>query len=736
MKKFAKRVFKAVIVRSPFKEKYLKHQNTKYLDHIKAKELNKYNAKEPIISVVNLNANDICNSKCVMCNIWEQKQGFEITPDQLKNILQDPLFKNVKHMGVTGGEPTLREDLPQLYESIIKTLPDIIGLSIITNCIKEKDVIDRIEKVSEICSKHDKAFSMMVSLDGYGKMHDQIRGREGNFESAINVIKHFTQKGIPVSTGSTISKQNVWEMDDLLDFMKANNIYGRFRVAEFIKRLYNDNKAEAIRNFDEDERYNLILFFYKLIFTFETHEAYIRTYKSIINILDGGKRTTGCPYHSDGVVLNSRGEIAYCAPKSEIIGSTLKASALDLYKDNQSEKTRIKENECDSCIHDYHAPISYKELESKFEEDFWKKYIHVQNTNLKSVHKKIAPKKEYKKQAFITGWYGTETVGDKAILAGIINELKESNEEIGFVITSLYPPITKRTVYELGFENVTVIPVYCKEFVEYAKGSDMIIMGGGPLMDLGELALPLISFKIGKYYKKKNIVYGCGIGPLYNPIYEQAVKDILDLSDEIMIRDEKSRQTALKWTNNAKEVKLSGDPAKKYIKSIASQTNVSTKSTILKCFLREWTHEYCKELTHEEFIQKRKLVEFSLSKFVKQKAIELGATEIYLEHMHNFVIGNDDRDFSRHFIKTYFEDFEIPISYNKKLSTVNSIVDSMLNSCHNICMRFHSVVFADTLNTSYTAFDYTGGGKILGYLTDNSKKENLLTISDLLEKNK
>jgi hypothetical protein len=49
-------------------------------------------------------------------------------------------------------------------------------------------------------------------------------------------------------------------------------------------------------------------------------------------------------------------------------------------------------------------------------------------------------------------------------------------------------------------------------------------------------------------------------------------------------------------------------------------------------------------------------------------------------------------------------------------------------------MRFHSVVFADTLNTDYTAFDYTGGGKILGYLTDNSKKENLLTIEELLVK--
>ena len=50
-------------------------------------------------------------------------------------------------------------------------------------------------------------------------------------------------------------------------------------------------------------------------------------------------------------------------------------------------------------------------------------------------------------------------------------------------------------------------------------------------------------------------------------------------------------------------------------------------------------------------------------------------------------------------------------------------------------MRFHSVVFADSLQTSYTAFDYTDGGKILGYLEDNCKTENLLSISDLLKKN-
>jgi len=733
---YLKRILKSLAIRTGVYSKYKEFREDEYLKKLQNDEKNSI-TNEAIIKVVNLNANDICNSKCTMCNIWDQKQGFEITPEDLQHILSNSLFKNVKYIGITGGEPTLREDLPQLFEAAIKAIPTIKGLSTITNCIKEKEVIERIDNSISICKKYGKEFSMMISLDGYGEVHDRVRGRKGNFKTAINVYNYFRQKGVNIAIGSTISKINVWEMDELLDFLTQNKMYGRFRVAEFIKRLYNEDRQDVIRNFDDDEKYNLILFFYKLIHSgFEKNQDYIRTYKSIINILSGGKRLIGCPYQSEGVVLNSRGEIAYCAPKSEIIGNALKEGAELLYAQNLNERGRIKNEDCDDCIHDYHAKITYKEILSIKEEDYWKKYINIENTKLKAVHKKLKPIRDFENQVFITGWYGTETVGDKAILAGIINELKEKDKDTGFIISSLYSPITDRTVIELGLTNVKVIPVYCKEFVEYIKGSDTIIMGGGPLMDLNELSLPLISFRIASFYKKKKIIYGCGIGPLYIPKFEQAVKDILFLADEIMLRDEKSRTVALNWLNNSKDVKLSGDPAKKYILSIKNQIAGSNKSTVLKCFLREWTHEYCRNLSQTDFLDKKNKLEIALSNFIKNKAIEIGATEIVLDHMHNFIIGMDDRDFSRYFINTYFNDFQIPIRHNKKLSTVDSIVHSMVDSSHNICMRFHSVVFADTLDTSYTAFDYTGGGKILGYLTDNFKKDNLLTIEELLKTSK
>ncbi len=63
-------------------------------------------------------------------------------------------------------------------------------LSIITNCIKVDDVKRQLNLVNNLCIKNGIAFSVMVSLDGFREVHDKIRGRKGNFESAIEVIKY------------------------------------------------------------------------------------------------------------------------------------------------------------------------------------------------------------------------------------------------------------------------------------------------------------------------------------------------------------------------------------------------------------------------------------------------------------------------------------------------------------------------------------------------------------------
>ncbi|MAP55641.1 polysaccharide pyruvyl transferase family protein, partial [Altibacter sp.] len=479
--------------------------------------------------------------------------------------------------------------------------------------------------------------------------------------------------------------------------------------------------------------YHLLLFFEKLKHTYETFEMFNRTYSSIQNILLGGDRLIGCPYHNDGIVLGSKGQLSYCAPKSKEIGNALEGSSQNIYKEQFAEKERILRENCSSCIHDYHAPITPREIAIEKNKELYAKYLNIEYAQkIVSIARwiKKIPKVASKTRIFIVGWYGTETVGDKAILGGIVDHYKNLYSNAEFVIGSIYPFITERTCMELAID-AKVVSTKTFDLLAYAKSSDIIVMGGGPLMDINELFVPLLGFKVAKAYKKKTVVFGCGIGPLKSERFETAVKDILKLSDQIKLRDKQSIETA-KAYGIEKEIEFFGDPAKKYLTKINATLEVE-KENILSCYLREWTFEYFNG-TKDEFIVAKHKLEEGLAALIKEQADELGVERIELHHMHNFVIGNDDRDFSRYFIQKYFKD-DKRIYFNKRLSTVANIAESMKRSRLNICMRFHSVLFAHTLETNFIAIDYTLGGKILNYLTDNESLTHLMKVEDILNKN-
>lgn len=684
---------------------------------------------------LNLNIIDSCNSKCTMCNIWKNEDSIDISPEQLREILSDPLYNELQHVGVTGGEPTLRNDLPDIYRVIIETLPSLKGVSMITNAINENDVKSRILAINDICKKQQMNFSVMVSIDGVGSTHDRVRGIKNNFASSIAIFNFCRDElQIPTSFGCTISKQNVWEVDDFLYYAKKHQMYGRFRVAEFINRLYNSNRDKVIRNFDEDETYNLLLFFEKLKRNYEPGSTIKRTYRSIQHMLQGGERLIGCPYHNDGVVLGSKGQLNYCAPKGTDFGNALDASSETLYKAHFSQKEQIVAKDCKNCIHDYHAGITYSEKKTQLTELTHHRLLNIDNQHLvtwlaKTLEKPI---KNALYQVFIIGWYGTETVGDKAILGGIIDQYKQAHgNNIEIVIGSLYPFVTKQTCKELNI-SAKIVSTKSLDLLRYAKSADEVVMGGGPLMDLHELYIPLLGFAVARKYNNKAVVYGCGIGPLHDTKYQHAVQRILSLATDIKLRDNRSIEQAIKWGHT--EAELTGDFAKPYIERHFIKQKLATSEPFIACYLRDWTYEYSREFSEQEFAVRKKKFESGIANLIKQKAVELGINRIYFDHMHNFDVGYDDRDFSRYFIETYFADTpELDLTFNNRLSSVKSIVHTMQTASYNICMRFHSVLFAHTLETNFTAIDYTNGGKISNYLADSGDLACMITPSELID---
>jgi MoaA/NifB/PqqE/SkfB family radical SAM enzyme/polysaccharide pyruvyl transferase WcaK-like protein len=694
-------------------------------------------------------ANDICNSRCKMCLIWEKKKEHELTPTELAQIMREPLFSKVSNVGVTGGEPTLRKDLPDLFRAIIQNGSNIRDLSIITNAIQDNKVIERVIDCNKTCEEAGVGFGVMVSLDGVGEVHDLNRGRPGNFESALKCIERFQAESIPVSFGCTVTKGNVTHVDELMDLAEEKGWYGRFRVAEFIQRLYNDPQTDFIRSFSPRESYHLALFFFRAEHEFESGAPFQKTYRSIRGMLGEGKpRATGCAYHHDTVILTSRGDLHYCSPKSPNLGSILEVgSAAKVFFKNLEKREEIRKTHCDDCIHDYHVPPTFREkvdfyLECKRRKKRYdlEKLVQEAKRQPNAIPLEGAPES---KVVLIVGWYGTETAGDKAILWELVRQLQDREKPPErIVVSSLHPFITRYTIQEIGLSGVDYIETFSREFESMCETCDEVAVGGGPLMSID--ALNHMLYAIIHCRRRHGITWiaGCGIGPLEGKIYLDTVEQMLRLSNRVELRDQASADRAFK--DYSLQANVVPDPATGFViahREIARSGTVQCDDLAadydVACFLREMTSEYAGDLPETEVSSQFARIEQAQFEMIRDLAIAGHSVRLFA--MHPFAVGGDDRRLARRIYRRIQNECgpEVAalVSYAKLPMSPLEILAAMAKAKFTVAMRFHSALFAEHMGVRYLALDYTCGGKIHAFLTESGKESRLHSIDSLIEGN-
>ena len=325
----------------------------------------------------------------------------------------------------------------------------------------------------------------------------------------------------------------------------------------------------------------------------------------------------------------------------------------------------------------------------------------------------------------IIGWYGTETIGDRAILAGIFSLLARSYEKFEILLGSLYPFFSQRTIDEdqLFWKEITQKNIQVKLFNSYRPGelkhsikqSEIVMMGGGPLMHISELLIVEYAFSQAKKRGKKTIIMGCGVGPLFYNEHQHTVLRIVQKCDLIILRDQQSKQNLIDifdkfQTEIAKDrIQVSFDPAVECALKF-SQKFPALQQKYIALNIRKFPEEYSREN-----ISKR--VNIILKSFVYSIAEKYSDRDIFLIPMHYFHIGNDDRQFLN-IIKmdSIHENMKVQ---NKNLSLFETL---RMYQCAflNIGMRFHSVVLQTIVSGRNIILDYTEPqkGKIYGFIKD------------------
>ncbi len=190
----------------------LKDVTTEYLYSKKASDNNSGTSLEMVILELTL----ACNQKCMHCLADAGKPcDKELTTRDVLKFIDDLNEAQVKTIAFSGGEPLMRKDFIE-----IARYASGVGLNIIiaTNGTLLDDKL-----VLEL--KEMRINNIQISLDGINKKtYEQIRGVKGDYDKALKAIKLCKEHGLPVTTRMIIMKQNIGEVDVMMEFANATGI--------------------------------------------------------------------------------------------------------------------------------------------------------------------------------------------------------------------------------------------------------------------------------------------------------------------------------------------------------------------------------------------------------------------------------------------------------------------------------------------------------------------------------
>ncbi len=153
-----------------------------------------------------------CNSRCKTCNVW-QRPNDDFTLEEYDKTFAS-IGRDAYWFTFSGGEPTLRKDLPEMVEAAYRHCrPGIINIP--TNGIQDKIIPGRIERVLQAAPTSEVIINL--SLDGVGEKHDIVRGVKGN--AGLKELKG-RYKNFTLGVHTVISNFNVDEFDNIYAFVR------------------------------------------------------------------------------------------------------------------------------------------------------------------------------------------------------------------------------------------------------------------------------------------------------------------------------------------------------------------------------------------------------------------------------------------------------------------------------------------------------------------------------------
>lgn len=265
---------------------------------------------------------------------------------------------------LSGGEPFLRKDLPEIVEIVSKKIQPIL-LHITTNGW----LYDRIIELCKSRSK-DTPLEILVSLDGMKKTHDHQRGRKGMFDRCIELLQILAPMrkdlNLTLAVNQTITNpSNIADYTQLHERLRALGVSHQVVFAYEDSALYHGDQGgyrlhEAgngllpYGTFSEDL---LVDFFHQLTSDLRAESFLRRTAKAyylhgLRNRLIHGKSRPNpiCVALGTHMRLLPNGDVPTCLFNEKVVGNLIRHDFNRIWAGEQANRQREWVKGCSGCF--------------------------------------------------------------------------------------------------------------------------------------------------------------------------------------------------------------------------------------------------------------------------------------------------------------------------------------------------------------------------------------------------
>jgi MoaA/NifB/PqqE/SkfB family radical SAM enzyme len=296
-----------------------------------------------------------------MCPDWTRHVDVknELSVNEIGEVYRNPLFSSLKRFGLSGGEPTLREDLVEIARVVLECRPSISEMVLTTNGLEPNLVIERVGRLLELGERERLSkFTVVVSVDGYGDTHEKIRRVPLAFERVSETLKRLKELQLkkPFALYSTcvVQPSNIDNLVQLAKFGCELGLPISYIPVRIIDSRMGDVSQRDLSALPDEQLRKL-----RAVFEDEL-QHYLRPsgvllWREYFKIVGGGKRRLPCYLLYYFAEVDSDGTLRVCVQRNSLDYGNVRVESPDrIWYSEKAREIRRKAREllcpsCDAC---------------------------------------------------------------------------------------------------------------------------------------------------------------------------------------------------------------------------------------------------------------------------------------------------------------------------------------------------------------------------------------------------